>query len=78
MNVGKILLLFSSLYCMNALTLVTIICNLYVYFIASNQGLRTHEGSIPNFLQPKFKSQSQINIWDLDIKGYTFVEIMVD
>ena len=24
-------------------------------------GLRTHDGSIPNSLQPKFKSQSQIN-----------------
>ena len=32
---------------------------------------RTHDGKIPNSLQPKFKvkSQSQINIWDLDIKA---------
>ena len=32
-------------------------------------GLRTHEGSIPNSLRPKFKSYSQINIWDLGIKA---------
>ena len=30
--------------------------------------LRTHEGYIPNSLRPKFKSQSQIYIWDVDIK----------
>ena len=29
----------------------------------SNHELRTHEGKIPNFLQPKFKYQSQINIF---------------
>ena len=34
--------------------------------------LRTHDGKIPNSLQPKFKSQFQINIWDLDIKTQFF------
>ena len=33
-----------------------------------DHGLRTHDGYIPNYLQPKFKSQSKINIWDLDVK----------
>ena len=34
----------------------------------SEHGLRTHDGYIPNSLRPKFKSLSQINILDLDIK----------
>ena len=29
-------------------------------------------------LRPKFKSQSQIDVWDLDIKAQFFVEILVD
>jgi hypothetical protein len=29
-------------------------------------------------LRPKFKSQPQINIWDVDIKVWFFVEIMVE
>ena len=33
-----------------------------------HHGLQTHEDSIPNSLQPKFKSQSQLSIWDVDIK----------
>ena len=34
-------------------------------------GLWIHGGLIPNSLRPKFKfkSQSQMNIWDLDIKA---------
>ena len=39
---------------------------------SSAHGLRTHDGSIPNSLRPKFKFQSQINIWNLDIKVYFF------
>ena len=38
-------------------------------------GPRTHDGWIPNSVRPKFKSQ--INIWDWDMKGLFFVEIMV-
>ena len=30
---------------------------------------KKNELTIPNSLQPKFKSQSQINIWNLDIKA---------
>ena len=41
-------------------------------------GLWTQDGEIPNSLRPKVKSQSQINIWDVDIKAQFFVEIMVD
>ena len=37
----------------------------------TNHGLRTHEGKIPNSLRPKFKSQSQIDIWEL-LKGLVF------
>ena len=33
---------------------------------------------IPNYLRLKFKFQSQINIWDVDIKAYFLVEIMVE
>ena len=38
------------------------------------------KGSIPNSLRPKFKfkSQSQMNIWDMDIKALFFVEIMIE
>ena len=35
-------------------------------------GLRTHKGKIPNSLLPKFKSQSQINIWNVDVKSLIF------
>ena len=38
-----------------------------MYVIA--HGLQTHDGYIPDSLRPKFKSQSQINIWDLVIKA---------
>ena len=36
-------------------------------------GLRTHDGSIPNSLWSKFKPQSQIFFWDLDMKN-SFLE----
>jgi hypothetical protein len=39
-------------------------------FYGSLHGLQTHDGYIPDSLRPKFKSQSQINIWYLDIKAY--------
>ena len=34
------------------------------------KALRTYKGWISNSLQPKFKSQSQRNIWDVDIKAF--------
>ena len=34
---------------------------------STNNGLRTHHGQIPQSVCPKFKSQSPINIWDLDV-----------
>ena len=40
--------------------------------VAYNHGLRTHEGKITHFLWPKFRSQSQINIWQMDIKTLLF------
>ena len=43
-------------------------CNLFPF----SHGLRTHNGLIPNSLQHKFNSQSQINIFDLDIKACFF------
>ena len=38
----------------------------------------TKAKSLSNSLRPKLKSQSQINSWDVDIKAYLFVEIMVE
>ena len=35
---------------------------------SKDHGLRTHEGKILNSLRPKFKYQSQINIWDVDVR----------
>ena len=40
-----------------------------IAIVIPNHGLRTHEGWIPIFLWPKFKSQSQINICDVDTKA---------
>ena len=34
---------------------------------AHQHGLPTHDGEVPNSLPPKFKSQSQISIWDVDM-----------
>ena len=31
-----------------------------------------HDGLISNSLKPKFNSQSQINVWDLDVKAQGF------
>ena len=40
---------------------------------SKDHGLRTHEGKILNSLRPKFKSLSQINFWDVDVR-LSFVE----
>ena len=50
----------------------------FVLLDSKQHGLWTHNGKIPNSLRPKFRSQSQINIWDVDIKVLFSVEILVD
>ena len=50
---------------------VYLFCSIMMCHNCSYHGLRTHDGQFPNSLRPKFKfkikSQSQINIWYLDI-----------
>ena len=43
----------------------------WVLFLKLNQTI------IPNSLRPKFKSQSKIDFWDLYVKAYFLIEIMI-
>ena len=64
-------LYFSGLF-ISKYVQVHVIYYLCTYRISCNHQLRTHKGYIPNSLRPKFKSQPQIDNWDVEINADIF------